>query len=348
MTPRVMRAAFVQKPGPATAIEIGELQVPCLGPGDLLLTSKFVAVNHVDTFVRAGLYPSQLPKPFIVGRDVVGVVAAVGSNVTEYAPGAWVWTNSLGYEGRQGPSAEYCVVAADRARTLPPDADPAATAALLHPLTTAYLGLVEKAAVSFYDRVFIGHAASAVGTAAVQLAKLLGAEVITSSRAKDLDWCRSIGADYALDVEDPAWFAQLEAWASSASRSGISIFWDTSGDFDYDEILRVLKKGAKVMVTAGIDRHSLFPQGKYYTRDVSVVGFAVSNAGTAELSRVTDGVDAVLRHGIPAIRIDTVAGLDDLPEAHRRLEGAPGTRPPAGRILIDLSKHPHRQAPLSV
>src|SRR5215472_14329925 len=107
----VMKAAFVERTGPAETIQVGELPVPAPGPTDVLVQVDAAAVNQVDTYIRAGLYPTPMPFPFIVGRDLTGTVAEAGPG-TPFRAGERVWCNSLGHEGRQGSCAEIAVVSA--------------------------------------------------------------------------------------------------------------------------------------------------------------------------------------------------------------------------------------------
>lgn len=342
---RTMLAAYIDSTGPASAIRTGMLPIPELGPTEIRAKTIAVAVNHVDTFVRSGAYVTPLPRPFIVGRDAVGRIDAVGDNVANFRIGDLVWCNSLGYGGRQGPTAEYFTASADRVRLMADRHDPFVTAALLHPLGTCYLGLVSKAGVGPGDVVHIGHASSAVGTVAIQIAKAWGATVVASCRAFDTDWCRGLGADHVVEIgaETPVDEALTE-WTRATGRR-VSIHWDTSGSIDYEAILPCLAVGSRVLVSAGIRQGAVFPQGRYYTNDTSLLGFAISNAGTSLLAAVTDGVAQVLGSLDLTIRIGSIGQLDDVAEAHRTLEGEIGAQPVTGRIVISLENTTTRSAP---
>ncbi len=82
-----MPAAYVERLGPADQIRVGELPVPRPGPTDVLVAVETVAVNPVDTYVRSGRYPTPVPLPLVVGRDLVGTVAAVGSQAVPFRVG---------------------------------------------------------------------------------------------------------------------------------------------------------------------------------------------------------------------------------------------------------------------
>ena len=142
--PAMMPAAYIEHTGPAEAIIAGELPVPQPGPRQVLVRVEAVAVNPVDTYIRAGSFATTLHFPVIIGRDLVGHVAALGPQVTGFAPDEAVWTNSLGYDDRQGSSSAYSVVDQDRLYPLPTGVDPIQAAAVIHLATTAYIGLVQR------------------------------------------------------------------------------------------------------------------------------------------------------------------------------------------------------------
>ncbi|GII85653.1 hypothetical protein Ssi03_36430 [Sphaerisporangium siamense] len=103
-----MRAAYVERLGPVDAIRYGELPDPVPGPGEVLVRGIATAVNRVDTFVRSGLYPTPVPLPLVLGRDLVGEVVEPGTSGP--AAGSPVWSNSLGHGGRQGAASRLACV----------------------------------------------------------------------------------------------------------------------------------------------------------------------------------------------------------------------------------------------
>ena len=106
-TRRLMWAAFIDGLGPPDTIRYGALPVPEPGPTDVLVRVHAVAVNPVDTMIRSGRYRTLVDFPFVIGRDLVGRVAELGSQVTGFAIGDPVWCNSLGHDGRQGACLLY-------------------------------------------------------------------------------------------------------------------------------------------------------------------------------------------------------------------------------------------------
>src|SRR5699024_8159242 len=91
--------------GEAGSIRVGDLPVPEPAATAVLVRMEASEANHVDLFVRSGAFPTPLPSPFVIGRDLVGTVVAVGEAVEAFGPGDRVSSTSLGHDGRQGTSS---------------------------------------------------------------------------------------------------------------------------------------------------------------------------------------------------------------------------------------------------
>src|SRR5437762_10899797 len=108
-----MKAAYIEKTGGPEVIQYGELPRPTPGKGEVLVRVGAVAVNPIDTYIRAGVVKMQLPMPFIVGCDLAGTVESVGPDVHRFKVGERVWGSNQGLLGRQGTFAEYACVHED-------------------------------------------------------------------------------------------------------------------------------------------------------------------------------------------------------------------------------------------
>ncbi|NDZ73971.1 alcohol dehydrogenase catalytic domain-containing protein, partial [Streptomyces sp. SID10362] len=179
--PETMRAAYIDAVGPADAIRYGELPVPPVGPTDVLVRVSAVAADPVDTFVRSGAYATSLPTPFVVGRDLVGEVAATGPGAAGLVVGQRVWCNSLGHGGRQGSFAQYATVAAERLYPVPAGVDEEHLVAAAHPAASAWLALFRHGRLRAGETVYVGGGAGNVGGAAVSLAARAGARVVATA-----------------------------------------------------------------------------------------------------------------------------------------------------------------------
>ncbi len=118
-----MKAAYIERVGAPENIRFGDLPLPAIGPGDVLVRVGAVGVNPVDTYIRSGRLPADLPLPIIIGRDMAGVVEAAGPAVRRFRPGDRVWCNNQGYAGRQGTFAEYVAVSEGLLYPLPAGVD---------------------------------------------------------------------------------------------------------------------------------------------------------------------------------------------------------------------------------
>ena len=322
--PARMRAAYVTELGSADTIRVGEVDVPPLGPTDVLVRVYVAAVDPVDCFVRSGAYPTHTPFPFVVGRDLVGEVVARGSGVVEFAVGERVWCNSLGHDGRQGATAEYALVPADRLYRLPDDVDPVTAVAVLHPTATAQLALFTHGGLQAGETVYIAGGAGHVGSAAVVLAARAGARVVTSASAGDAEHCRALGAHTVLDYRA----AELGERLRAAAPGGVDLHLNTAGKHDLEMAVDVLARRGRIVLMAGISAVPRLPVGRLYTRGGSTVGFAISNATIPELSAAAVRINQLLAAGDIAPRRVTEFQLSETAQAHRRLESgdARGTR----------------------
>lgn len=320
-----MRAACVTELGPPENIRVGDLPTPTVSAFDVLVEVQALAVNYVDTLIRSGRYPTPTPFPFIIGRDLVGVVASVGDAVQRFRAGDAVWCNSLGHRGRQGSFAEYALVPEERLYRLPEGADPAETVALLHPAATAYLGLFREARLQYGDWIVVSGGGGAVGSCAVQFAAASGAHVIATARAEDAEWCRSAGAQEVFDYRDRDLWTKITA----AAPDGVDLFFETSRHYAFDHTLPLLAHGGRFVLITGIGAKVPLSLEQLYLRDASLRGFVISNPTVTDLA----GAAAAINDGISRqrlrVRIGTRLPLEESVQAHRLIES--GSR---GRIVV--------------
>ncbi|MCP2261142.1 NADPH:quinone reductase [Streptoalloteichus tenebrarius] len=300
-----MWAAYIERPGPAEEIRYGELPDPEPGPGQVVVRTEAVAVNWVDTFVRSGAYRTELPRPFVVGRDVVGVVEHPGGGLRE---GERVWASTLGYAGRQGPTAERVAVEATRLHRLPAGVEPVRAVATLHGATTALIGL-ERAGLAPGERVFVHGASGAVGSAVVQVAVDRGAHVIATARSDEaLVTLRRWGAAEVLDTRE-----------RQPRPADVDVHWDATGTIPLEEAVASVASRGRVVVTARRERDPV-PAFDLYLRDAVIVGFTLSHAGDDEQERAAREVNRLLGAGRLEARVAHVLPLAEAARAHRLLE----------------------------
>jgi NADPH:quinone reductase-like Zn-dependent oxidoreductase len=325
-----MRAAYVTRLGGPDVIEVGELPDPVAGTGEVVVRVGYAPVNHVDTFVRSGRYPTPTPFPFVIGRDLVGTVVAVGPGVEGFAPGQPVWSNSMGHGGRPGSSSELVAVPVDRLYPLPSQADPVEFAALVHPAATAHLGLFRHARLRLAETVVVMGAGGAVGSAVVQLAARAGARVIALTSRTSMGWARTCGADVVLDHDDPG----VADAVAAAAPHGVDVWWDNSARGELGMPLTRLALGGRLVVVAGMAASAAFTLGQLYVKDASLLGFVISNASVADLAEAARAINAVVADRGLRVRPPEVLPLQHAAAAHSAVESG---RAGPGRLVLRVS-----------
>ena len=201
MGPATMRAAVQHRYGPPSVLEVREVGIPSPGRGDVLVRVHAAAVHPGDYFVMTGepyvvrlVFGLRRPRHGIPGRDLAGVVAAVGGDVTTLRPGDEVfgWSTT-------GTLAEYACVPADHLASLPANLSVVAAAAVPTSALTALQALRRIADVRPGQTVLVTGASGGVGSFAVQIAKALGAEVTGVCSTGNVELVRSLGADHVVD-----------------------------------------------------------------------------------------------------------------------------------------------------
>ncbi len=163
-----MKAAYIEQPGPPESIIYGDLPVPKPTGAQVLVRVEAVAVNPVDTYIRAGSFRIDLPHPYILGCD---------PEVERFEKGARVWGTNQGVQGRQGTFAEYAVVDECWLYPIPQGLSFQDAAAVALVGITAHLGLFRKAGLKAGERVFVHGGSGGVGSCVVQMARTIGARV---------------------------------------------------------------------------------------------------------------------------------------------------------------------------
>jgi len=329
-----MKAAYIEKTGPPESIKYGDLPKPVPAASQVLVKVIAVALDPVDTYIRSGAYAIDLDFPFIVGRDMVGVVEAVGANVHRFTPGARVWCNNQGYHGRQGTFAEYIVTDESLLYVLPQSVDEQQAVAVLHSATTASIGLIREAQLRQGESVFVNGGAGNVGSAVVQIAANMGARVIvTAGNAADLEYCRELGAERAVNYKTDDVTKAIREFAAN----GIDVYWDTTTNPDFDRAVPLLAHRGRIILMAGLNARPPFPVGAFYTKDCSMRGFAITNATVDELQICADSITHWLAKGKLAARVARVMPLAETAAAHCLFEdGQRGSIKLSGKIVLTV------------
>ncbi|MCO6045804.1 NADPH:quinone reductase [Aeoliella sp. ICT_H6.2] len=331
-----MRAAYIEQTGPPEVIQVGEVPKPQIGPGQVLVRVHTASVNPIDTYIRSGDVAAELPRPFIIGADFAGVVEEVGAGVTDLPVGLRVWGSNQGLLGRQGTFAEY--VAADANLVYPTPGNVADDTAAAVPLVgiTAHLGLVREANLQPGETLFINGGSGGVGSMVVQMAKAIGARVITTAGSEEKAMmCRSYGADLVLNYKTddiPAAVKKFCSW-------GVDVWWETLRQPDFDRTIDLLAPRGRMIVMAGRDARPEFPVGPFYVKECRLLGFVMFKAPPAEQQKAAMDINGWLASGKLRVPIGATLPLQEAAAAHtlqedNTLRGA-GTL--QGKIVVVVS-----------
>jgi len=312
-----MKAAYINKTGPPENILYGDLPAPKPGPTQCLVKVSAVALNPVDTYIRAGMIQMPLPAPFIVGCDLAGTVAEIGPGVTRFEPGDRVWGSNQGLLGRQGTFAEYCAVDECWLYPTPHDVtdEQAAASALVG--ITAHLGLVRDAKLEKGETIFVHGGSGGVGSTVVQMAKAIGARVVaTAGSAKKVELCRQLGADFVINYKTQ----NVEVELKSIAPAGVNVWWETLREPNFDLAVGALSARGRMIVIAGREARPSFPVGPFYVKGCSLHGFVMFMASPKEQQDAADDINRWLAQGKLKANIDRVMPLSQAAAAQRLQE----------------------------
>lgn len=217
-----MRALVCSRFGPIGDLAVQELPTPAPGERQVLVRVAAAGLNYPDALIVQGKYQVRPPLPFVPGMELAGTVAAVGAGVVGYRPGDAVMAT-----GQTGAFAEECLVPVERLMRRPEAIPPEVAAASLITYGTTYHALKDRARLRPGETVLVLGAAGGVGTAAIELARVMGARVIAaaSSQAK-LEVCRRLGADAVVDyVAEPL----RERLKELTGGAGVDVVYDPVG-----------------------------------------------------------------------------------------------------------------------
>lgn len=312
-----MKAAFIRQTGPPENILHGDLPDPHPGRGQALVRVRAVAVNPIDTYIRAGIVKMDLPLPFIVGCDLAGEIVAVGPDCTRCQVGDRVWGSNQGLLGRQGTFAEYAAVDDVWLYHTPPGVQDEHIVAVALVGITAHLGLVRDAKLKAGETLFINGGSGGVGSMVIQMAKALGARVIaTAGSPEKLDLCRRLGADLAIDYHAQDVPDQVKRFIPD----GVNVYWETQREPDFDRSVALLAPRGRMILMAGRDARPVFPVGPFYVKGCSLHGFAMFNATPMEQDACAADINRWLAAGQLHANIARELPLAEAAQAHRLQE----------------------------
>jgi len=309
-----MKAAYINQTGGPENIIYGDLPDPKPGPTECLVKIAAVDVNPVDLYIRSGAVTTKLNFPYILGRDLAGKVVATGAKVKRFKAGDRVWTTGQGWEGRQGTFSELAAVDEIWLNQMPgnvPDEDIAAVSLVG---VTAHVGLVSRAKLKAGETLFVNGGTGGVGSSVVQMAKIIGARVITTVGSDEkAAKAREFGADVVINYKTQ----DVAEAIKKAAPEGVNVWWETLREPDFEKSFSLLAMHGRMIVMAGRDARPVFPVGLFYSKNLSVLGFVILNSAIEDLQSAAQDINEWMSVGKLKAQIDRVMPLAQAAEAHR-------------------------------
>ncbi len=328
-----MKAAYITRTGPPDVIIYGDLPKPRPGRTQCLIKVAAADMNPIDTYIRGGMVPANLKFPYILGCSLAGTVVETGAEVKEFRIGDRVWATNQGSEDRRGTFAEFAAVDECWLYATPANVSDEDAVAVSLVAMTGYVGLFHYAKLKGDEILFVNGGTGGVGSAVLQMAKITGARVITTSGSDEkAAICRQLGADLALNYRRQDVVAAIKSFAPD----GVNVWWETVREPDFERTIPLLSLRGRLVVMAGRDARPVFPVGPFYLKDCSLFGFALFNTTAAGQRAAGSDLNRWMAEGKLKARIDRVLPLSEAVTAHRLQEESTihksGTL--AGKIVI--------------
>lgn len=332
-----MKAVRFHKHGGPEVLQYEDAPDPAPNADEALVRVKACALNHLDLWGRNGLPNVAIPMPHISGSDVAGVVEWVPPEETEFRKGDEVIVNPgmgcgkcdrcqagkdnqcrnytiLGY-GVDGGYAELVKVRRANLLSKPEGMTMAEAASFPLVFLTAYHMLVTKAKVSPIDKVLVLASNSGVGSAAIQVAKLYGAEVIaTAGDLEKMEKARALGADHVVDHYKQDVLAEV---MKMTGKRGVDVVVEHVGRATWGSSVRALAKGGRLVLCGATTGAEVATDLRFvYNRELTIYGSFM--AGRGELLEVVKLFKARRLKTV----VDSTFPLMEAAEAQKKLEGS--------------------------
>jgi NADPH2:quinone reductase len=305
-------------------MELVELPMPKPGAGQVLVKIEAVGVNFIDTYLREGRYPAELP--FIPGQEAAGTVVELGDGVSGFAVG-----DRVAWNGTRGTYAEFACAPASDLLPIPDGMSfEQAAAVLLQGLTAHYLAH-DTHPIRAGETVLVHAGAGGVGLLLTQMAKRLGARVLTTvSTEEKAELSRAAGADKVILYTTESFMEEVKLQTDGA---GLPVVYDSVGKTTFDDSLKCLQPrgllalyGASSGAVPPFDPIRLMAGSLYVTRP-TLKDYVRTRS---ELERRVADVFGWVARGELQVRIGARYPLGEAAQAHRDLAG----RKTTGKVLL--------------
>lgn len=330
-----MKAVAISAHGGPEVLEVTDLPDPVIDDNEVLIRVKACSLNHLDVWIRRGLPGLKFSTPHVLGADISGVVAQVGGLVKNVkpdqevilSPGLSCMHCEYCLSGRDNLCASYDVlgtranggyaeyVKAPSFNVIPKPAKLSFEEASSIPLVflTAWHMLDERVKLKAGETLLVHAAGSGVGSAAIQIGKLLGARVFaTASTGAKLAKAKSLGADETINYQEEDF---LDAVKRLTGKRGVDVVFEHTGEGTWERSVRSLTRGGRLVTCGATSGHNGNLDIRYlFARQISLVGSYMG--AKAELLEVLK----FFEDGRLKPVVDRVLPLEQAAAAHTAIE----------------------------
>ncbi len=341
-----MKAVVFHEQGGIDVLHVEEMPQPTPGPNEVVVKVRACGANRLDIYSRTGR-TKVVPMPHISGSEVAGEIAALGDAVTGLSVGQAVAVAPYFFCGQcefcrsgeevlclkgdilglacQGGYAEYVSVPASSIVPLPQSVDFISAAAVGLATITAWHMLVRRAPISPGQDVLVHAAGSGIGSAAIQIAKLSGARVITTaSSAEKLEQARKLGADEIINYREQDFLQEVRR---ITNKRGVDVVVEHIGEQTWEKSAACLaRKGRLVTCGATTGNEGKVNIWTLFAKEISLIG---SYGGTRQ--DLADVLKLVATHQLKPVVYGTYS-LDQVGEVEQLME----SREQFGKLVVVL------------
>ncbi len=314
-----MRAVICDRPGDESVLRVAEVPPPVCGPTEVRIEVAGAGVNRADLLQRQGLYPPPVGASEILGLECSGTISEVGSSVTGCREGDLVMALLTG-----GGYAEQAVTPAETVMRVPESISDIDAGGVPEVFLTAFLNLFMLGKLERGHVALVHGGSGGVGTAAIQLIRAAGAEVlVTAGSDERCERCRALGADHAFNYRHAGWVPDA---IHATDGRGVDVVLDCVGAPYLGHHLEVLTTGGRLVVI-GLQggREAALDLSVVMRKRLTIIGSTLRARPAAEKGRIIAafarqfGPD--LENGTIRPIVDRVLPFERAAEAHRLLAG---------------------------
>jgi NADPH2:quinone reductase len=313
------RAVCIEGKGDVDVLKIGTLQVRDAGPNEVRVKVEAAGLNRADVIQRKGFYPAPPGAPANVpGLEYAGTVEQVGEGVRDFNPGDAV----MGIAGG-GAMASHLVVHARETMRVPAGMPLTEAAAIPEVFLTAFDALFGQANLRPGELALVHAIGSGVGTAALQLGRLAGADVYGTSRSADkLERCKQYGLEHGFVVSKNEFATAL---TERSGGRGADVILDTIGAAYFAENIKALATSGRLVLVGMLGGATAeCPMGLLLAKRATVIGTVLRSRPLEEKAALTQTFarEMLSKFASGALKpvIDTVMPMTEVREAHKRME----------------------------